>query len=38
MNINPGIDESIYNVEMNKDERSRLVIEDLKHLSFLKKS
>ena len=37
MNINPGIDESIYNVEMNKDERSRLVIEDLKHLSFFEK-
>ena len=37
MNINPGIDESIYNVEMNKDERSRLVLEDLKHLSFFEK-
>ena len=37
MNINPGIDESIYNVEMNKDERNRMILEDLKHLSFLER-
>jgi len=37
MNINPGIDESIYNVEMNKDERSRMLIEDLKNLTFFEK-
>ena len=37
MNINPGIDESIYNVEMNKDERRRMVIDDLKNLSLFEK-
>ncbi len=37
MNINPGIDESIYNVEINKDERNRMLLDDLKRLSFLEK-
>jgi len=37
MNINPGLDESIYNVEMNKEDRSRMVMEDLKNLTFFEK-
>lgn len=37
MNINPGLDESIYNVEMNKEDRNRMVMEDLKNLSFFEK-
>ncbi len=37
MNINPGIDESIYNVEVSREDKNRMIIEDLKHLGFFER-